>query len=131
VLRTAADLLEQLDLMRLANTRVQAISYGDRKLVAVARALATGARLLLVDEPFSGLTDREIERLCAIFRSTVSSGATLLLIDHNAQAVTSFVDHLLVMDHGSLIAEGSPEKVTSDPAVIEAYFGRQVEEADG
>jgi branched-chain amino acid transport system permease protein len=131
VLQTAADLLEQLDLMRLANTRVRAISYGDRKLIAVARALATGARLLLVDEPFSGLTDREIERLCVIFRSTVSSGATLLLIDHNAQAVTSFVDHLLVMDHGSLIAEGSPEKVTSDPAVIEAYFGRQVEEADG
>ena len=116
-------LLERVGLRPRANEAGSSLSFGEGKLLEVARALATEPRLLLLDEPAAGLNRAEADRLGATIRALNSDGLTLLLVEHNMHFVMSLADEILVMDHGRRIAEGPPDLVRKDPAVLAAYLG--------
>lgn len=121
----ANDALETVGARPLAGTVVDDLSYGDQKLVAVARVVASGARVLLLDEPFAGLDDEGVERLSQIIRELTSAGRTVGIIDHHVDAMVSLVHTMYVMNFGEVLASGDPSEVMSNPAVRAAYLGRE------
>ena len=98
------------------------LSFGQQRLVEIARALALRPTILLMDEPASGLNDTETERLAYLLLDIRAAGVTILLIEHDLRLVMGISDHLVVMNHGKKIAEGSPQEVRSDPQVVAAYI---------
>jgi len=99
------------------------LSFGQQRLVEIARALALKPTILVMDEPASGLNDTETERLAYLLLNIRAAGVTILLIEHDLRLVMGISDHLVVMNHGKKIAEGSPQEVRSDPQVVAAYIG--------
>ena len=105
------------------------LTVAGRKRLELARALATSPKLLLLDEVMAGLNPSEILEIIAIIRRIRDSGVTLLLIEHVMHAVMSLSDHIYVLSYGKIIAEGSPQQVVNNRAVVEAYLGRGSAEA--
>jgi branched-chain amino acid transport system ATP-binding protein len=104
------------------------LSYGDQRRVEIARALASDPHLLLLDEPTAGMNPEESKRLTDFMqRLRDDRGLTILLIEHDMKVVMGVSERITVLDHGERIAEGSPQEVRSNPAVIEAYLGTKVD----
>ncbi|QEW01620.1 ABC transporter ATP-binding protein [Microbacterium caowuchunii] len=115
--------LEAHGLTEVADVPVSVLPYPVRKRVALARALVSGARLLLLDEPAGGLGEEDISSLAATVRSVAASGCAVLLVEHHVDFVMGVADHIVVLDFGRVIAHGAPEDVRTDPRVEEAYLG--------
>ncbi|MBN9080448.1 MAG: ABC transporter ATP-binding protein [Rhizobiales bacterium 62-17] len=119
----ARDILQQLDLSAKRNQIAASLTLPDRKRLEVARALATKPKLLLLDEVMAGLRPTETDRIVAILKDLNRTGLTILLIEHVMRAVTALASRILVLQHGAVIAEGTPETVLRERAVIESYLG--------
>ena len=115
--------LDYVGLAHLAGFPAGGLSFGQRRMVELARALATDPELLLLDEPASGLNTREKENLGALIRRIRDRGVTVLLVEHDMTLVMDLSDDILVLHNGTIIAEGSPVTIQSDPNVISTYLG--------
>ncbi|MGD0241217.1 MAG: branched-chain amino acid ABC transporter ATP-binding protein/permease [Streptosporangiaceae bacterium] len=121
--RRASELLARFGLAQFGGARPGALPYGIQRRLELARAMAAGPRLLLLDEPAAGLNGEEQRQLAAIVRSIRDSGVTVVLIEHNMGLVMSLCSRVVVLDSGTVIAEGAPAAVARDPAVLAAYLG--------
>ncbi|HLS56289.1 MAG TPA: ABC transporter ATP-binding protein [Zeimonas sp.] len=116
--------LRSLDMWLQRDRPASALTLPDRKRLEVARALATEPRLLLLDEVMAGLRPTETDQMVAAFqRLNAEQGVTILLIEHVMRAVMALAQRVYVLHHGEIISSGTPQQVTSDPAVLESYLG--------
>jgi branched-chain amino acid transport system ATP-binding protein len=118
-------LLEELGIAETADQYSGALPYAIQKRVALARALMIEPTLLLLDEPASGLSDVEMSSLADRLR-TLGQRMGVLLVEHHMDLVMSVCDRIVVLDFGRVISSGGPDRVRSDPAVIEAYLGEEI-----
>jgi branched-chain amino acid transport system ATP-binding protein len=123
----AHEVMRRLDLYDKRLQRASALTLPDRKRLEVARALATDPKLLLLDEVMAGLRPTETDRIVAILQElNRETGLTILLIEHVMRAVMALASRILVLHHGAAIAQGTPEQVVRDRAVIDSYLGADV-----
>jgi len=122
----AHEVLRQLDLFGKRDQSASALTLPDRKRLEVARALATGPKLLLLDEVMAGLRPAETDRMVSILTGlSRETGLTILLIEHVMRAVMALAARVLVLHHGAAIAEGVPEAIVREPAVVQSYLGAE------
>jgi branched-chain amino acid transport system ATP-binding protein len=120
----ALEHLKFVDLEHRAFDLSGALAYGEQRRLELARALASQPRLLLLDEPAAGMNPRESSRLMQLIRKIRDRGVTVLIIEHDMKVMMNLADHIYALDHGVLIAHGTPDEIRADPRVIEAYLGR-------
>ena len=122
-IKNVLHLLEFLDIHKKVNQLVDKLTMAERKKVEIARALATNPKLLLIDEVMAGLNPTELEAMMQIIKEIRRRGISVFMIEHQMRAVMNLSDRVIVLHHGNKIAEGTPQEVAKDEAVIKAYLG--------
>jgi len=121
----AVELLEFVGLSRYVNADAASMPYGALKRLEIARALAAKPRLLLLDEPAAGLNATESREIDEVIKKVAASGVTVVLVEHDMKMVMGISDHILVLNYGRKLAEGTPAEVRANPEVVAAYLGGQ------
>jgi ABC-type branched-subunit amino acid transport system ATPase component len=119
----AREMLRLVGLDQHKSRLAQDLGYGEQKLVEIARALATDADLLLLDEPMAGLSHDMVRKMIAVMRGLRAMGKTILFVEHNMHVVMDISDHVFVLNYGQEIARGAPAEIRRNKLVIEAYLG--------
>jgi ABC-type branched-subunit amino acid transport system ATPase component len=118
----AMSLLQQVGLGQKANDPAEALSYGQQKLLSIVCCLAADAQIILLDEPVAGIAPEMIDRILEVIQGLPKQGKSVMLIEHNLDAVMQVCSRVVFMDAGAKISEGTPQQVRDDPRVIEAYI---------
>ena len=119
----AGRIVDLLDLGAVALARGSELSVPNRKLLEVGRTIATGGTLLLLDEPMAGLVPTEKEQILKVLRRINADGRSIIIVEHDMRAVMSLCSHIVLLDRGKILLEGTPQQVTEDPRAIAAYLG--------
>jgi len=128
IISRSIDLLARLNLETHANELSKNLSYGLQRRLEIARALATGPKLLLLDEPAAGMNPHEVDQLMELIRSIKNEfDLTILLIEHQMHLVMNVCERLIVLDFGETIAQGKPNEIQNNPLVLEAYLGKEMQ----
>ena len=126
----AIDILDSIGMADKIDNYASDLPYGAQRRLEIARAIATDAKLILLDEPAAGMNGQETEELLEFVKSLQKRGFTILLIEHDMNLVMNISDRIYVLNHGRMIAEGKPAEISKNPVVIEAYLGRGGDESD-
>lgn len=126
----AIDILDSIGMADKIDSYASDLPYGAQRRLEIARAIATGAKLILLDEPAAGMNGSETQELLDFIKSLQKRGFTILLIEHDMNLVMNISDRIYVLNHGRMIAEGVPAQISKNPHVIEAYLGQGGDEDD-
>jgi branched-chain amino acid transport system ATP-binding protein len=126
----AMSLLDQVDLRAFASSPTVSLPYGRKRALEIATTLATEPELMLLDEPTQGMGHEDVARVTELIKR-VAAGRTVLMVEHNMNVVSSIADTITVLSRGAVLAEGPYAKVSSDPAVKEAYMGTSDTQLEG
>lgn len=127
--QNAIDILDSIGLKEKLSDYPTNLPYGDQRRLEIARAIATNAKLIILDEPAAGMNPQESESLLDFIKTLVVRGYTILLIEHDMSVVMNISDRIYVIDHGKKVAEGLPAEIANNKQVIEAYLGKEVDES--
>jgi ABC-type branched-subunit amino acid transport system ATPase component len=121
--------LDFVGLLKKKDMPAKDLPYGERRLLEIARALASKPRLLLLDEPVAGMNEAEKDHVMELIRNIQRKGITIILVEHSMRVIMNVCRKITVLDHGAKLAEGTPQEIQGNAAVIEAYLGREENDA--